>query len=161
MLPSENFEIKFYNWQISRLPAISPSGETMPSKKMTREEFIRQSNIIHSYKYNYNKFEFGNTKIKGIIICDKHGEFELCPNAHIQGELGCRDCFLEQRILENFENFLTKAKNKYDSKYNYDEFIYIHGEKKGKIFCPIEEHGFLSRLLIIICVVMVAHYVPN
>ena len=57
----------------------------------SNEEFIRLSNEIHNYKYDYSKtfFKFATDKI--IIICPIHGEFIQRANSHIAG-IGCYKC---------------------------------------------------------------------
>ena len=49
----------------------------MPKKK-TKEEFIKEADIIHNYKYNYSKVNYINNKTKVCIICPEHGEMWLC-----------------------------------------------------------------------------------
>ena len=59
----------------------------MPKKK-TKEEFIKEVDIIHNYKYNYSKINYINNKTKVCIICPEHGEFWQTPNEHLMGN-GC------------------------------------------------------------------------
>jgi len=53
--------------------------------------FIKKSNIIHNYKYNYSEVEYINNKTKVKIICPKHGIFNQKPNDHLMGH-GCPIC---------------------------------------------------------------------
>lgn len=57
----------------------------------TREQMIAAYNKTHNNKYDYSKFIYVNAITKAIIICPTHGEFEIHPNDHQQGQ-GCPDC---------------------------------------------------------------------
>lgn len=73
---------------------------------MALEKFINKSNIIHNYKYDYNKVLFANQKTKVEIICNNHGIFYQAPTDHLRG-VGCPRCQFskgEQQILIFLEN---------------------------------------------------------
>jgi hypothetical protein len=58
---------------------------------LTKNEFIEKSEIVHGMKYNYDKSEYKNERIKTLIICPEHGEFYQTPNSHMAG-YGCPQC---------------------------------------------------------------------
>ena len=60
-------------------------------KKLTQEEFIIRSKIIHKNKYDYSKTQFISTKKKVCIVCPKHGEFYQLASNHLHG-YGCVKC---------------------------------------------------------------------
>lgn len=60
-------------------------------RRFTKEEFVNRANIIHSFKYDYSKFEYINGKTKSIIICPIHGEFLQNGESHLAGQ-GCPLC---------------------------------------------------------------------
>ena len=60
-------------------------------KKLTTEEFIEKSFLIHGDKYDYSLVEYRGSNEKIIIICKEHGEFEKTPNNHLRGQ-GCPEC---------------------------------------------------------------------
>jgi len=62
------------------------------NEKKTLNEFIKEANKIHEYKYNYEKFKYINARTKGIIICPIHGEFKQTPDVHINHKCGCKKC---------------------------------------------------------------------
>lgn len=62
------------------------------AKKLTTEEFIYKSRLIHGDKYDYSQVKYINASIKVEIICAKHGSFYLTPNAHISGKVCCGKC---------------------------------------------------------------------
>lgn len=59
--------------------------------RLTQEEFISRSNEIHGDKYDYSKTIYVKSNEKVTIICQKHGEFEQYPIAHMTGK-GCPLC---------------------------------------------------------------------
>lgn len=61
------------------------------SKTLTTDVFIEKAKKVHGDKYDYSSSVYINNKTKIKIICPIHGEFELTPNAHLQGR-GCKKC---------------------------------------------------------------------
>lgn len=59
--------------------------------RITEEDFISQSHIIHNNKYTYPLGEYKNKRTKTRIICPKHGEFFQLPKHHLNG-IGCKEC---------------------------------------------------------------------
>lgn len=63
------------------------------------ESFIEKANgIFHGY-YSYNKVNYVNNKLKVIITCQKHGDFECTPANHLKGR-GCPICKAEKYVYE-------------------------------------------------------------
>lgn len=60
-------------------------------KRKTTEEFIQDAIKKHGNKYDYSKTLYKNCKSKVIIICPKHGEFQMTPSSHLRGS-GCPKC---------------------------------------------------------------------
>lgn len=106
------------------------------SKKLTIEDFIKRSNIIHNFKYDYSKFIYVNCIIKGIIICKEHGEFLQNSDSHLH-KRGCPTC--GGSVKHNLEDFIKKAQLIHDDKYNYSLVNYINDCTKIIIIC--KEHG--------------------
>jgi len=50
--------------------------------RLTQDEFINKSKLIHDDKYNYSKVIYKNTNTPVTIICPIHGEFEQIPKSH-------------------------------------------------------------------------------
>jgi very-short-patch-repair endonuclease len=76
-----------------------------------------------------------------IIICPKHGEFEQQPANHLRGE-GCTKCKYEivsKKLSSCREEFIAKAKEIHDNKYDYSKVNYINNRHKVCIICP--KHG--------------------
>lgn len=111
------------------------------SHKKTTEEFIRESNKIHSNKYDYSKTEYIGAHKKVCIICPIHGEFQQEPNMHIRGH-GCPECGKEKKRLNKIlttEEFISKAKTIHLDRYDYSKVKYCGMFSKVCIICS--EHG--------------------
>ena len=106
------------------------------SKKLTTEEFIEKAKQIHGDKYDYSKVEYKNCEEKVCIICPIHGEFLQTPNSHLNGN-GCSKC--AKCYHYTTEDFIDKAKQIHNNKYDYSKSIYNGIFKKICIVCP--EHG--------------------
>jgi len=80
--------------------------------RITEEEFIKQSNIVHNNKYIYPLGEYKNKRTKMKIICPQHGEFYQLPKHHIRG-VGCKECNEskgEKKIKQLLKNMNLKFK---------------------------------------------------
>lgn len=104
-------------------------------KKISTEDFIFKSNIIHNNKYDYSLVNYVNNKTKIKIICPIHGEFLQIPNNHLGGN-GCIRCSIP---TDTKDIFIIKAKRVHGEKYGYDNVTYINSQTKIKILCY--KHG--------------------
>ena len=105
------------------------------------QEWIEEAKKIHKNKYDYSKVEYVNNKTDVCIICPEHGEFWQTPNTHLKGSK-CPKCANIQngdRIRDNAESFIKKAKKIHGDKYDYSKVEYIDSHTKVCIICP--EHG--------------------
>lgn len=107
--------------------------------KLTNEEFINSSKKIHGSKYDYSLVEYKNCSSKIEINCPTHGIFKQIPSVHLSG-CGCTKCGYEkvgmQSQLSNNE-FMIKARNVHNNKYDYSLVEYKNSLLKVKIICPI------------------------
>ena len=111
------------------------------AKKKTKEEFIKDARDVHGDKYDYSKVEYIGSKIKVCIICPKHGEFWQKPNCHLSGR-GCPKCKgdkTRERLTSTKEEFIKKAKELHNGKYDYSKVDYVNNVTKVCIICP--QHG--------------------
>jgi len=113
----------------------------MPKKAKTLDQFIKESENIHEGKYNYSKFIYVNCSIKGIIICEKHGEFSQSPSNHLAGN-GCPKC--SGKIKKTLEEFIKEANIIHKENFNYSKFIYVNALTKGIIICNLCSNEFLQ-----------------
>lgn len=99
------------------------------NKRTGTQNFIKDSAIVHSNKYDYSKVEYVNTQTKVVIICPTHGVFEQIPSNHLKG-YGCRKCSNGNSV----------------SSYEYEllNFISIHQDdvimNKSPDFFPNNQH---------------------
>jgi len=110
-------------------------------KKLTKNEFIEKSKLVHGNKYDYSKVEYVNNRTKVCIICPEHGEFWQVPSSHLQG-IGCIQCgytMMKQKQRDSTKNFIKKAKEVHGDKYDYSKVEYVNRFTKVCIICP--EHG--------------------
>lgn len=91
-------------------------GGTM---KLTNNEFIDKSNVIHNNLYDYSLTKYETSKIKVKIICPIHGVFEQQPDSHLQG-IGCPTCSLSKgELLVN--NFLISNRVFFKPQHKFPE----------------------------------------
>jgi len=109
---------------------------TINGKTSNTEDFIKKSKIIHGDVYNYSKVKYNKAIINVIIICQKHGEFLQTPNSHLNGA-GCHICGGSKK--SNTKEFIEKAKEIHQNKYDYSKVEYINTDTKIIIIC--KEHG--------------------
>jgi hypothetical protein len=64
---------------------------TSERSKKTTEQFIKEAQKIHSYKYIYDKTIYDGVDVGVYIKCPTHGYFLQNPGTHLRGS-GCRDC---------------------------------------------------------------------
>ena len=93
---------------------------------------VKQFNNMHGDEYDYSKFRFISSKDKGIIICKKHGMFELSRSSHKQG-IGCDKCGRLKTVkaskLKQTE-VVRKIMNIHGDKYDYSLLEYIKSTEK-------------------------------
>jgi very-short-patch-repair endonuclease/predicted nucleic-acid-binding Zn-ribbon protein len=114
---------------------------TGKANKLTRDEFITKSNLVHDDKYDYSQVEYDGVNIPVKIICPLHGEFLQTPNNHMNGN-GCKKCGFEsisKNNISNTEDFIKSAKIVHGDKYDYSQVDYKLNTTPVKIKCSI--HG--------------------
>lgn len=105
-------------------------------KRKTTEQFIEEAKKVHDDKYDYSKVEYVNNSTKVCIVCPKHGEFLQTPKNHLKG-FGCSKCTDKYNYTTN--EWINKAKQIHEGKYDYSKVKYIESHTKVCIICPI--HG--------------------
>lgn len=116
------------------------------AKIKSNEQFLYDASSIHFNTYDYSLVNYIGIDSKITIICRKHGAFDQSPSVHLAGH-GCNQCAIEKNAdlcrLGN-EEFILRASEVHNCKYNYSETEYRHLEQVVKIICP--DHGlFLQR----------------
>lgn len=62
------------------------------SRSWTYDEFVKQANMVHNYKYDYSKSIVINSINEVEIICPTHGSFYMMIGNHIHGKQQCTSC---------------------------------------------------------------------
>jgi very-short-patch-repair endonuclease len=98
--------------------------ECMKEKfRLNINDFIEMANIVHDNKYDYSLVDYINNRIKVIIICDKHGEFNPTAGNHLRGS-GCPKCNSSKgEIL--IRNFLKSHNIEHEEQKKFKECINI------------------------------------
>ena len=107
-------------------------------KKKTTDILINDLKLIYGDFFDYSKTVYSGSKNKFIITCPIHGDFEVRYDKIIHGE-GCPLCRKEKRIIEFFNNLISRARKIHGNKYDYSKVKYTTIEERVCIICP--EHG--------------------
>lgn len=110
-------------------------------KKLTTEQFIEKAIAIYGNRFDYSKVIYLGNKIKVIIICSIHGEFQQTPSDHLAG-YSCPGCKADKiGSLRKFtqQEYIDKANKVHNNKYGYNNFIYKGSTEKGIFTC--HDHG--------------------
>ena len=102
--------------------------------RLTTAQFIERSKEIHwdSFDYTLTKYIDYKTKIQSSCkICNTI--CEQFPGSHLRGS-GCRMCSINN-ITCSREEFINKAKNIHNNRYDYSLVEYINSKTKVKIKC--------------------------
>lgn len=117
------------------------------NKKLTTEIFVSKAREVFGDYYDYSKTDLNNKDEKGriCIICPKHGEFWQNPFSHLHGH-HCSKCGKEKagnsQTLTR-EQFIQKANEVHNFKYDYSLTKYNGCYGKIDIICPI--HGKFTQ----------------
>lgn len=119
-------------------------------QKMTKDEFVRRSQIHFGDRYDYSLFD----EIPGVggqvqIRCAVHDEiFPQNPHNHVRGHVGCSKCKSSKlsgiRHLrgtmktqkELTAEFIDRARSVHGNRFDYSKFVYVTADTSGIIICP-------------------------
>ncbi len=114
------------------------------ARRLTTEEFIKNSREVHGDKFDYSKVHYVNKKTPIIVICPTHGEYEVQPHIHIRCD--CRKCHLEnksKKSAKTTEEFVLEAIAIHGDRYDYSETKYVNKRTKVSILCKL--HGIFEQ----------------
>lgn len=109
-------------------------------ERLTTTQFIAKAKAIHGDKYDYSLVEYIRNCTKVKIICKVHGVFEQTPLNHLMGK-GCAKCYRPNASINNDE-FIAKAREIHNDKYDYSKTQYTQMAKHITITC--HKHGDFS-----------------
>jgi hypothetical protein len=112
-----------------------------PTKRLTEEEFIKKSLLVHGERWNYSKVVYGRNNYDLVeIICNRHGSFTQRPWAHLRGQ-GCPKC-VNNKIMKT-EEFIKRSKEKHGNRWDYSISEYSGRRKDVSIIC--KDHGLFKQ----------------
>lgn len=106
-------------------------------RAMNREQFIQSANEVFKNRFDYSKTTYKNNRTKVCIICSEHGEFWQNSKSHLNGYIGCALCSKTKKYTT--KEFVIKANEVHNHKYDYSKVSYINAKSKVCIICPA--HG--------------------
>lgn len=108
--------------------------------------FANKCNKIHNHRFNYDKIEYFGNKCLLNIECKRHGIFKQRAINHLCGSI-CPKCQKENHSINltwSYKDFIKRANQVHNFKYNYKNTIFINTRTKLKILCEL--HGeFIQR----------------
>lgn len=113
-------------------------------KRSCTRDFIEKSKKVIAHKgkgYIYSETNYKGSNTKVCVVCPKHGRFYVTPNNHLKGR-GCPKCGRERSAASNLsstDEFIEKARQKHNGKYDYSNVKYVNNHTKICIVCP--RHG--------------------
>lgn len=109
-------------------------------RKLSTEEFVSRSNIVHHFKYTYHNAQYVSATALITITCPKHGDFRQIASYHLSGS-GCLKCTGRGLSLSDF---IEKANEIHHNRYDYllaTKAKNVHS--KTQIICPT--HGVFAQ----------------
>jgi Zn finger protein HypA/HybF involved in hydrogenase expression len=110
--------------------------------KLSQEEFIMKSNIIHNNYYDYSKTIYTTSNEKILITCPIHGDFIQKALNHLYNRQGCPQCAVVRRTKTK-EKFILDSFALHGGKYDYSNILYIDSHTHIIIGC--KKHGEFSQ----------------
>lgn len=104
--------------------------------KKTTKQFVCEAINVHADRYDYSLVNYKNSKTKVEIVCKIHGIFWQNPRSHLDGT-GCSKCAGVKKL--SFEEFIERAQQLHNCRYQYDPESYINTGNHLRIVC--QEHG--------------------
>jgi len=102
--------------------------------KKTTKQFIKESNEIHNFRYDYSKVNYVNNQTKVIIICSIHGDFEQVSSSHLSGT-GCPHC-MESKGERKISKFLDQKNIEYVRQKKFDDCIGLRYKLPFDFYLP-------------------------
>ena len=110
------------------------------------DDFLEKAKETHGDKYDYSKVIMNGVDRNIIIICKIHGEFQQTPYNHYGCGNGCTLCgFIKRADSKRYtqEEFINKANEIHNNKYDYSKVKYIDSQTSIIIICKL--HGEFNQ----------------
>jgi hypothetical protein len=109
--------------------------------RVSIDNFIFRSNIIHNNKYDYSKVIFINVSTPVNIICLVHGIFSQRPRKHLERQ-GCPHCNIDSQKL-SMDDLIERFTKTHGNQYDYSLVNYQSIDTKISIICSL--HGIFYQ----------------
>jgi hypothetical protein len=107
-------------------------------------KFIDDANIIHNFRYVYDRVLFVNCRTNVLIGCPVHGYFEQTPSNHLYNSSGCNLCSRDNHKLTSLTiDRVNNMKFVHKNKYIYNDLVI----NNSYINIECHEHGTFSQYI--------------
>lgn len=104
--------------------------------KITKEEFLERSKIIHDEKYNYNFADYKNMTTNISILCNSCGKiFTINPSTLVYKKRGCKCQKPRPTSKWTQELFIKKSKEVHGNRYDHTFTIFTDRSEKVQVKC--------------------------
>ncbi len=114
--------------------------------RFTNAEFIERARKVHGDRYQYHLVDYDHGRAKVVIVCPKHGPFQMKAARHIEGR-GCQKCAFERIGRErrlSFWDFVERVVLVHGAgRYDYEMKDFVNAHSKIPIRCP--KHGVFRQ----------------
>lgn len=119
-------------WQ---LPSHHIAGAGCPvcariEERLSLQNFKDRSNIVHNFKYGYDRSIYITSRSLIEILCPIHGYFWQIAGAHLRG-IGCKRCAIEDRARIKKEKYKKMFEDRANKVHNF-EYNYLSEYVKNK-----------------------------
>ena len=112
------------------------------SLRMTRDEFLRRSKVIHGDKFDYSMVEYTRNSTPVFIKCNDCGDIcNIAPANHLSGR-SCPRC--SKKKVPTNEEFIKRCSKKHKDRYDYSKVSYKNCKTKVEIICKKCDQSFMQ-----------------
>jgi hypothetical protein len=114
-------------------------------RTFTTAEFIKKAVEVHGEKYDYTDTTYSGSHEFVNILCKTHGTFKQKAGSHLLG-IGCTQCGLDRSAesrTTTTREFIERANDIHNNKYDYSLVSYKNTHTKVKIIC--HTHGEFNQ----------------
>ncbi len=112
-------------------------------REIDTDLFLQLAKDKHGERYNYDKTKYVKSNLKIIITCKEHGDFEMRPNNHLNGQ-GCPSCGGKDEIT--IEDIKKRNHDKYGNRYDVLSDTYVNAETKLTFRCNKHDRIFHANI---------------
>lgn len=107
----------------------------------TTETYIKECKLKHGSTYSYKYADYKSSRHPVVVICKRHGKFEIEARVHLRGQ-GCPRC--SSHRLWTQQTFIAECKRLSAGKDSYTKTVFTGVENEITITC--NTHGDYQQL---------------